>query len=95
MAVTVLPVDEFNVKLGVHVYPAAPLALRAVLPNGQIVGLLADAATTTVLETVIVTVLLPAHDPLAPSTVYVVVIVGVEITVPLVLVFKNKLGVHV
>ena len=67
---TVPPVGEFNDKLGVHVYPAAPLALSAVLPNGQIVGLVADAVTTTVLETVMETVLVSVQDAIVePSTV--------------------------
>lgn len=59
----------------------APLAVRVAEPIGQIVGVAVVAFTTTVLETTRLTAAVDEQIPVRPVTVYVVLVVGVEITV--------------
>jgi len=80
---------------GDHEYVVAPLAVNVVeLPEHMVGG--ADKVTVGVGLTVTTTVFeAPAHPPVVPVTVYVVVVVGLALTLAPVVALKFVLGAHV
>jgi hypothetical protein len=78
VAVTVPPVEELRVDDGDQVYVFAPLAFSVADAPLHIVGEL--TVTVGVGFTVTTAVAAAVHDPVVPTTVYVVVTVGLAVT---------------
>lgn len=91
MPVTVVPVVELKPVAGAQLYPEDPLAVKVAETVGQIVALL----TVTVVEGVMVTTVVAVaagQFPEEPVTVYVVVELGLAVTVAPVVLLNPTAG---